>query len=209
VAALLFVCGAAHAQNAPAAVNARTPNEIIPVSFQNPPVMPPVQEDVLNKFGIQLERPTREHVFRLEPEKALRERIRQEYRHRNERAEFPPDITPSEGLSYAGRAWPAMKTVVVPQYTCYNPLYFEDKNIERYGWEAGVFQPMLSTLHFYKDFALWPYNKGVMHPHECECNTGYYLPGDCAPFLCYVPEFNTKGLAMELAVILGGIAILP
>jgi hypothetical protein len=55
--------------------------------------------------------------------------------------------------------------------------------------------------------ATFPYNFGRNPPWTCECNTGYYLPGDCVPYLLYVPPFDVCGTALELGVILGGIAV--
>jgi hypothetical protein len=175
------------------------------------PVEPLTPAEQLQKdFPIQLEPPGPDRIFRVESETALRERIRQEFRQRNERAEFPVDISlVKPGEKYAPRFFPPSTTIYVPDAVCYKPLYFEDKNTERHGWDTGIFQPILSAAKFYGDLAILPYNMGVQHPCSCEFNTGYYKPGDPVPYYCYLPPPSWKGAALQTAVIVGGIAIFP
>jgi hypothetical protein len=161
-------------------------------------------------YPIQLEPPGPDRIFHVESEAALRERIRQEFRQRNERAEFPPEIElVRPGTAYEPRFFPPMASLYVPDAVCYKPLYFEDKNVERYGWDTGIFQPALSTAKFYVDLAMLPYNMGVMHPCACEFNTGYIKSGDPVPFFIYIPPLSLKGAALQAGVIAGGIAIWP
>jgi hypothetical protein len=177
-------------------------------SAQQPP--PPKPDPSQKDFQVQLEPPGPDRIFRLESEAALRQRIMQEFRNRNERAEFPRDadlVRPGE--SQQARYFPPTASFFVPDAVCYNPLYFEEKNTERYGWDAGVFQPFLSTANFYKDLVCLPYNMGSMHPYACEFNTGYYKPGDAVPLFTYVPAFSVKGALMQAGTVVGGIAIFP
>jgi hypothetical protein len=204
---VLLAASAAFAQpvgGSPAAVQ---------VLFQEQPAGQPNQpakEAPPPEYQIQLEPPGPERVFRLESEAALRERIRQEARDRKEKeAEFPRDPVLGDGQPYAGRAWPQSFTTIVPHVVCYSPLYFEELNAERYGWDAAIFQPIISSAVFYKDLAMLPYNMGVIHPCSCECSPGYFLPGDPVPYYCYVPPFSFKGAVFEAAVVGGGVAVLP
>ncbi len=159
------------------------------------------------EFHIPLEMPSKERVFRVESEASLRERIRQEFQRRNERAQFPEEPTLGDGREYAGRDWPLRVTKTVPGFLCYQPLYFEEKNAERYGWDAGIYQPFISTGKFYLDLVMLPYNMGVMCPWAHECNTGYPLPGDPVPYLIYLPPCDWKGIVLEAGTIAGIIAL--
>ena len=93
---------------------------------------------------------------------------------------------------HPGRPWAARSTVLVPNVVCYNPLYFEEKNTERCGWDWSIFQPIVSTGAFYADVVIFPYNFGVQPCWACECNSGYPLPGDPAPYHFYLPPFSWK-----------------
>jgi len=155
-----------------------------------------------------LEVPGPERLFRLESEHQLRERIRQEQRDRASRAVFPADVpTAQVGITYQGRAWPRMISSIPASITSYHPLYFEDKNVERYGWDAGIFQPFLSAGKFYLDLALLPYNLGAQPPWSLEYNAGYALPGDPEPYRLYLPRCSVTGASLEALAVLGIIAL--
>jgi hypothetical protein len=167
-------------------------------------------EERARQYRIQLEPPRPERVFQIESEATLRQRMRQEARQREERIEFPKDVyLIAPGEVYAGRKWPMQSTATVPNIVCYRPLYFEDLNSERYGWDACLFQPFLSTGKFYLDTLMLPYNMGVLSPCDCECNTGYYLPGTPVPYMCYVPPLSWKGILYQSAAIAIPAAIWP
>lgn len=171
----------------------------------------PGRRDSQQEYPVELEPPGPQRLFRLESERALIERVRQEARDRGERAEFPPTVQlPDQDRPYRpGRPWHPAVVRSVPYYVCYHPLYFEEKNSERYGWDWSIFQPLVSTAAFYADVVIFPYNLGVMPPWACECNAGYFLPGDPVPYYFYVPPFSWKGVALQSAVVAGGIAALP
>ncbi|MCS6977217.1 MAG: hypothetical protein NZM31_09460 [Gemmatales bacterium] len=167
--------------------------------------------DPQQEYPIELEPPGPKRLFRLESEQALIERVRQEARDRGERAIFPPPVElPDQDRPYRpGRPWHVGVVRIVPNYVCYHPLYFEEKNTERYGWDWSIFQPIVSTGAFYADVLIFPYNVGVLPPWACECNAGYFLPGDPVPYYFYVPPFSWKGAALQTSVIAGGIAVFP
>ncbi|MCS7015187.1 MAG: hypothetical protein NZM42_03585 [Gemmatales bacterium] len=155
-----------------------------------------------------LEVPTPERLFRLESERELRERLRQEQRDQGARATFPADVAVAPpGVTYQGRAWPRFVNTIPTSVTAYQPLYFEDKNVERYGWDAGIFQPLLSAGKFYLDVALLPYHVGTQWPWSLEYNAGYSLPGDPEPYRLYCPRLSCTGAALESLAVLGIIAL--
>lgn len=163
-------------------------------------------------FMVDLEPPTPDKLFTLRGEEKLKEFIEQEYRKfdPNTKATFPPASTlVPPGVVFTGRQYPASSTETVPAYLCHQPLYFEEKNSERYGWEMGVWQPIISAANFYKDLAFLPYKMGAEHPCSCVTNAGKCLPGDCVPYILYVSPFSWKGVAYETGTIIGGAAVIP
>jgi hypothetical protein len=162
-------------------------------------------------YTIQLEPPGLERLAQsVQSDASLQERIRQENRERPtpERVTFPADPILSRD-TYAGRKWEPMKLEVAPYYVCYGRLRFEEQNSERYGWDLGVIQPLISAGYFFFDFVTFPYHL-AMEPCRCfEYNTGYCLPGDPVPYLLYPLEISATGTVAEVGTILALVAIFP
>jgi hypothetical protein len=159
---------------------------------------------------IPLEPPGPERLFQLESEKSLMERMRQKALDKgpDQRIIFPKEEPLSRGV-YPGRYFPMAVEVVEPHYLCYKRLLFEDLNSERYGWDLGIIQPVVSLGLFYKDLVLLPYHS-FTRPCECyECSAGYCLPGDPVPYLCYPPEISVTGAVAEAAVVAALFAVFP
>lgn len=146
----------------------------------------------------------------LDSELSLQERIRQGSRDLpgGDKVEFPVEPTLSKE-TYAGRRWPQMVEIAEPNYVCYGRLYFEEKNSERYGWDLGIAQPLLSSAIFYGELLAMPY-QWATDPLRChDCNTGYCLPGDPVPYLLYPPALSISGGVAEAAAAITLIAIFP
>jgi hypothetical protein len=159
--------------------------------------------------SVQLEPPGSTRIFNLDSEAMLRSRIIEEHKNNGESGiEFPQEPVVSKD-TYAGRRWPELRTLVEPSYVCYGRLYFEDKNTERYGWDAGILQPLLSTAMFYGQVALLPYQWASDPFRCCECSAGYCLPGDPVPYLLYPPGLSITGGVAEAVAIVALIAIFP
>jgi hypothetical protein len=159
---------------------------------------------------IQLEPPGRERLFQLESEAAMNERMRQEglTNPRRERITFPEEPVVSKD-PYPGRHWPPMLEYAEPNYVCYGRLLFEQKSVERYGWDFGIVAPVASAGAFFIDMAMLPYNVATA-PCRCyECSAGQCLPGDPVPLLLYPPELSVTGGIAEAGAILGLLAIFP
>jgi hypothetical protein len=76
---------------------------------------------------------------------------------------------------------------------CYGPLYFEETNLERYGYSQKYLravQPLVSSAHFFGTVAMLPYLEIVEPPRECVYTLGQYRPGDCVPFQWDYPYFS-------------------
>ncbi len=154
--------------------------------------------------------PGPQRLFRLESERTLHERIRQQKRRVNpiDKVEFPDEPVLSRS-PYYGRRWPAQRECAEPNYVCYGRLLFEQKNLERYGWDLGAVTPFVSALAFYEDFVTLPYHE-FTDPCRCfECSAGYCLPGDPVPLLLYPVEPSVSGALAEAAAVGAVLAIFP
>jgi hypothetical protein len=145
-------------------------------------------------------------VFRLESEPALMERMAREAAQGENPLGLsyqfvPPNYPPSLPPGVVERPWAPLGEIVEPAYLCYGRLYFEQINQERYGWDLGCLQPLISAGLFYADLAMLPYNAAVDPLRRFECNTGYALPGDPMPLLLYLPEPSLTGALAEATAI--------
>lgn len=152
---------------------------------------------------IRLDPPGKERLFgSRDTERELEERMRQERRDTGlaDPVVFPekPELTTE---TYQTRRFAPTVVLAEPNYVVYRRLYFEDKNSERYGWDLGPIQPLVSTLCFFKDVALWPHNFASYPCRRFDTSAGQCLPGDPVPYICYPPEFTTAGLLAEAGVI--------
>jgi hypothetical protein len=175
---------------------------------KRPPDRMPAEGD--QEYFVQLEPPGPDKLFRLQSERTLQQRMKQEGLQRPvpERLEFPA-YKPLTAEQYVGRFWPSQELTVEPCYVCYRRLLFEDLNSERYGWDLGFVAPFVSAAHFYKDVALLPYHL-ASDPFRChECSAGYCLPGDPVPYLLYPPGLTVTGTVGEAGAVLGLLAIFP
>jgi hypothetical protein len=162
------------------------------------------------EYTIQLEPPGPNRLFRRDSEPTLQERMRQEARDREgvERIVFPdePQLTTE---SYVARVFAPTQETVEPNYVCYQRLLFEQKNLERGGWDLGIFTPVASAGKFFWDVVVLPYNVWTRPFQPCECSAGYCLPGDPMPLLLYPPELSLTGAIMEAGTVVGLVAIFP
>ena len=95
----------------------------------------------------------------------------------------PPEC-PLGNQRFAARSWAPTTFAWTAAGTCHKPLYFEDVQLERYGHTWGpLWQPIISSAHFFATVPLLPYLMGVDPPRECQYTLGYYRPGNCAPYM--------------------------
>ena len=85
-----------------------------------------------------------------------------------------PSIRPTTGKVFAWAA-PNIR---------YQPLYFEDVPLERYGQTLPPFrQSALSTVHFFKSFVLIPHQMRHDHPGSCDYPLGFCRPGNVVSYV--------------------------
>lgn len=159
----------------------------------------------------QLRPPGPDQLFgHLESQSALFERMRQQALQRSppERIVFPeePVITRE---NFTPRMFRPSREVVEPSYLCHRRLYFEQPNLERYGWDLGFITPFVSTGRFFYDTALLPYHFGTDVCRCHECSSGKCLPGDPVPLMIYPPQLSVTGALFEAGAIVALCAIFP
>ncbi len=84
----------------------------------------------------------------------------------------------TRGFSPVGFGWEAPAL-------CYQPVYFEEINEERYGIHCGLLTPFASFGRFFGNFPLLPY-KLIAQPYcECRYTMGFERPNNCVPVHCF------------------------
>lgn len=91
----------------------------------------------------------------------------------------------------------------------HQPLYFQEVNLERYGYNWGVLQPFVSGAWFYVKIPLLPYMMTVHPPCECVYTLGYYRPGSCVPYQINWPEVRLDAAMVEATFITGLCFLIP
>lgn len=180
------------------------------VRYQTMSPAPRGTSDDVTQPVIQLEPPGPLRVFQLDTEAKLQERMRQEARERpttEPAVQFPAEPKVTGGAIF--RNFAPQTEVVEPNYVCYGRLYFEDKNSERYGWDLGFIQPVVSTGLFFWDLAALPYNICAQPCWHFESSAGYCLPGDAVPYLLYPPNLSVTGVLGEASTAVALLAIFP
>jgi hypothetical protein len=103
----------------------------------------------------------------------------------------------------ASREWPMTVYAWEAPAFCHRPLYFEDENLERYGYSYGAIQPAVSAGRFAGRALAWPYLMGAFSPHECYYTLGKGRPGSYMPYSIYRPPVSAKGALYEAGAVTG------
>ena len=92
----------------------------------------------------------------------------------------------------------------------YNPLYFEDVTLERYGHtHHELVQPFVSVGRFGVQLFGLPYQWVIHPPHEEVSPLGYYRPGEPAPRLLYQVPLNPEAAAVTAGFYTGMFFLIP
>ena len=124
-----------------------------------------------------------------------------------------PEVQPvaPAGTQYVPKTvnYPPAGIAVEPTYVTHRRLYFEDRNTERYGWDLGPLQTVVSAGAFYKDVFLFP-AYFASHPRErYDTSAGKCRPGDPVPYYWYPPEIDIWGYSAQAATLVGAGFIFP
>ena len=105
-----------------------------------------------------------------------------------------PCWTQINQTSAVSRCWPVFSYNWDATCFYHNPLYFEEVNLERYGYQCGdrswccsygrecCLQPAASAAHFFGTIPALPYCLVADCPTECVYTLGHYRPGNCNPW---------------------------
>ncbi|MCH5377392.1 MAG: hypothetical protein JJ992_25815 [Planctomycetes bacterium] len=108
------------------------------------------------------------------------------------------------------RSWQPVTFTWKASSLCHKPLYFEERQLERYGHTTGpLVQPVLSGAHFFLNVAMLPYKMGINPPNECQYPLGYYRPGSCSPWLLPPAPISLRGGLFEAGAVTGVAFLFP
>lgn len=93
---------------------------------------------------------------------------------------------------------------------CYQPLYFEELNLERHGRGMGHWQPLASGIRFFGTVPLLPYKMALNHPRTHLRSKDPFPAGLPAPYwIRETAPFSRQATRKELAAIAAVILIFP
>lgn len=93
---------------------------------------------------------------------------------------------------------------------CYQPLYFEDPQLERYGHSWPFFvQPIVSSVRFTVQSAGLPYQMVIDPCCSDVYPLGFYRPGECSPKLIYQVPLNLEAALVEAGALTGVYFLFP
>jgi len=129
--------------------------------------------------------------------------------------ELEPDdeIPQVESLSkepYVERNFEEIVFTWEPTNLRYNPLYFEDAPLERYGHtHHELLQPFVSAARFGVQFIGLPYQMTIDPIYKRRYTLGYYRPGEYAPKKFYQIPLNFDAALVEAGALTGMFFLIP
>jgi hypothetical protein len=141
-------------------------------------------------------------------------------------AALPEGIVPgAPDVEQAGVASPPWPTIEDPRFwggwaennfqwsatrLCHRPLYFEQVNVERYGYTVSpVLQPVISGAHFFLTIPTLPYKMVVQPPRECIYTLGYYRSGSRAPRRWHHLTWDPTAATVQGLTVTGLVFLIP
>jgi len=110
------------------------------------------------------------------------------------------------GNSERLRPWMTNSAAWEPTAYYHDPLYFEEPNLERYGYKRP-WQSVVSAGHFGLNLAILPYKFGAQPYWKRQYALGRYRPGSPVPYRAVRPPLSVSGGALQALVITGLIAL--
>jgi len=114
--------------------------------------------------------------------------------------------------SVAVRDWTGLRYCWDAPAVGYRPLYFEEVNLERYGYGPKylrAFQPVLSGAQFFATVPALPYLMAAEPPCQRVYALGHYRPGSPAPYRIQYPPLSLRGGVAEAGVATALIFAIP
>ena len=115
------------------------------------------------------------------------------------------------GVAYAPKTagYSPTTALIEPGYLVHRRLFYEEKNSERYGWDLGFIQPLVSTAAFYKDAFLFPAHLASNLYERYDTSAGKCLPGSPVPYYLYPEEITPFGATVGALAIVGTAFVAP
>jgi hypothetical protein len=132
--------------------------------------------------------------------------------------QFPADdatlcwdsINASTGQHAGMRFWGTSTFAWNATCLCHRPLYFEEANLERYGYGCcEALQPAASAAHFFGTIPALPYCIAADCPGDCDYTLGHYRPGSSPPWRWEWPPCSPRAALAEGGVWTGLIFLIP
>ncbi len=115
------------------------------------------------------------------------------------------------GVAYVPKTtgYSPTSALIEPGYVVHRRLLFEEKNSERYGWDLGFIQPLVSTAAFYKDALLYPAHVASNLFERYDTSAGKCLPGSPVPYYLYPEEVTLFGATVGTLAVVGTVLAAP
>jgi hypothetical protein len=110
------------------------------------------------------------------------------------------------------RNWPMVCFQWEAPSLAYRPLYFEEVNLERYGYGmkyVRAAQPLISAGQFFTTVPILPYKLFAEPARTPVYTLGHYRPGSDVPFRPVYPPLSVSGGVVEAGVAAGLIFVVP
>jgi hypothetical protein len=162
--------------------------------------------------------PPRQSVFGIvyddpQLEKAVMDRLREDLKREKKYSPdqerylvFPPmPVISPPGVAYQAKTstYPPHQAILEPGYVVHRRLHFEELNAERYGWDLGPLQTLVSAAYFFGDVLAWPHSLASGCEYGFwETSAGKCAPGSPVPYYLYPPKITASGSAFETLVVL-------
>lgn len=117
---------------------------------------------------------------------------------------------PESGDGRLAGAWASSQFPWEATALCHRPLYFEQANLERYGYGVHpLLQPAASSAHFFLSIPALPYKMVVDRPRDCIYTLGHYRPGSRVPWRRNLPPWQAGAAGFEAATAVGLVFLIP
>jgi hypothetical protein len=116
------------------------------------------------------------------------------------------------GVPMARKVWAQTACLWHPSMLCHQPLYFEEVNLERYGYStplSDLTQPFVSAGRFFATVPVLPYLTTAEPVWQTNSTLGEYRPGSCVPNQIQWPPLDVKAAAVEATAVTGAALLIP
>lgn len=118
-------------------------------------------------------------------------------------------VPPAQPAVMVKAGYAPVQALIEPRYVVHRRLLFEEKNAERFGWDLGLAQPLLSTGYFFKDVLFWPAHLTSNFHERYDTSAGKCPPGSPVAYYLYPPNIDLRGGLVQTGLVIGTVFLLP